>query len=150
MFHGHSFTTARLKQPVITCITAMLATWRYMTCCKIMTRYSTDSFIYSFLIRREKHALIPTIELLPFGCTMLHYMLDSFFGLSACLTGKTLSTPLSKPRQAGLYVTISKVLGCDLISHSTRNHTNTVTEGKSGPVASKGEIMFPVMHYVGN
>jgi len=40
--------------------------------------------------------------------------------------------------------------GCDLTSHSAVHHTKTVTGGTSGPVESKGKIMFPVMHYVGN
>jgi len=69
--------TARLKRLVVTCITAILPTWRHMTCCRIITRYSTDSFIYRFFIRRENHALIPSIELLPFGCALLHYILDA-------------------------------------------------------------------------
>ena len=46
-----------------------------------MTRYSTDSFICRFFIRRENHALISSIELLPFGCAMLHYMLDALLFL---------------------------------------------------------------------
>ena len=44
-----------------------------------MTRYSTDSFIYRFFIRRENHALIPSIEQLPFGCAMLHYIIIIIF-----------------------------------------------------------------------
>jgi hypothetical protein len=37
----------------------------------------------------------------------------------------------------------------DLISHAAISHTKNVTEGKSCPVESKGEIMFPVTYYVG-
>jgi hypothetical protein len=37
--------------------------------------------MYSFFIRRENHALIPSIELLPFGYAMLHYMLDALLFL---------------------------------------------------------------------
>jgi len=73
--------TARLKQFMVTWIMVILHTWRHMTCWKIKTRYSTDSFIYRFFIRRENHALIPSIELLPFGYATLHYMLDALLFL---------------------------------------------------------------------